>query len=47
MSAEGDHKGCRTQHMPWADGTTCGNGMVSYNDKRTLTKDISTFNVFS
>ncbi|XP_072291726.1 A disintegrin and metalloproteinase with thrombospondin motifs 20 isoform X1 [Eucyclogobius newberryi] len=26
-SAEGDHKGCRTQHMPWADGTACGNGM--------------------
>uniref|UniRef100_A0A8C6WWM1 ADAM metallopeptidase with thrombospondin type 1 motif 20 n=1 Tax=Neogobius melanostomus TaxID=47308 RepID=A0A8C6WWM1_9GOBI len=28
-SAEGDHKGCRTQHMPLADGTACGNGMVS------------------
>lgn len=28
-SAEGDHKGCRTQHMPLADGTDCGNGMVS------------------
>uniref|UniRef100_A0A8C3AK86 ADAM metallopeptidase with thrombospondin type 1 motif 20 n=1 Tax=Cyclopterus lumpus TaxID=8103 RepID=A0A8C3AK86_CYCLU len=26
-SAEGDHKGCRTQHMPLADGTDCGNGM--------------------
>ncbi|XP_030629632.1 A disintegrin and metalloproteinase with thrombospondin motifs 20 [Chanos chanos] len=26
-SAEGDHKGCRTQHMPLADGTECGNGM--------------------
>lgn len=28
-SAEGDHKGCRTQHMPLADGTDCGHGMVS------------------
>uniref|UniRef100_A0A3B3X902 Peptidase M12B domain-containing protein n=1 Tax=Poecilia mexicana TaxID=48701 RepID=A0A3B3X902_9TELE len=27
-SAEGDHKGCRTQHMPLADGTECGHGMV-------------------
>lgn len=27
-SAEGDHKGCRTQHMPLADGTDCGHGMV-------------------
>ncbi|XP_073687371.1 A disintegrin and metalloproteinase with thrombospondin motifs 20 [Garra rufa] len=26
-SAEGDHKGCRTQHMPLADGTECGYGM--------------------
>ncbi|CAL8261026.1 unnamed protein product [Merluccius merluccius] len=26
-SAEGDHKGCRTQHMPPADGTECGHGM--------------------
>uniref|UniRef100_A0A3P9NYB7 ADAM metallopeptidase with thrombospondin type 1 motif 20 n=1 Tax=Poecilia reticulata TaxID=8081 RepID=A0A3P9NYB7_POERE len=26
-SAEGDHKGCRTQHMPLADGTECGHGM--------------------
>uniref|UniRef100_A0AAX7UL17 ADAM metallopeptidase with thrombospondin type 1 motif 20 n=1 Tax=Astatotilapia calliptera TaxID=8154 RepID=A0AAX7UL17_ASTCA len=26
-SAEGDHKGCRTQHMPLADGTDCGHGM--------------------
>uniref|UniRef100_A0A8C1TET6 Peptidase M12B domain-containing protein n=1 Tax=Cyprinus carpio TaxID=7962 RepID=A0A8C1TET6_CYPCA len=26
-SAEGDHKGCRTQHMPHADGTECGYGM--------------------
>ncbi|XP_073798559.1 A disintegrin and metalloproteinase with thrombospondin motifs 20 isoform X1 [Danio rerio] len=26
-SAEGDHKGCRTQHMPLADGTDCGYGM--------------------
>ncbi|CAB1323372.1 unnamed protein product, partial [Coregonus sp. 'balchen'] len=25
-SAEGDHKGCRTQHMPLADGTDCGHG---------------------
>ncbi|KAG8510115.1 A disintegrin and metalloproteinase with thrombospondin motifs 20, partial [Galemys pyrenaicus] len=27
-SAEGVHKGCRTQHMPLADGTSCGPGMV-------------------
>ncbi|KAL0968043.1 hypothetical protein UPYG_G00261570 [Umbra pygmaea] len=26
-SGEGDHKGCRTQHMPLADGTECGHGM--------------------
>nr|XP_056702477.1 A disintegrin and metalloproteinase with thrombospondin motifs 20 [Euleptes europaea] len=26
-SAEGIHKGCRTQHMPLADGTECGHGM--------------------
>ncbi|XP_069484120.1 A disintegrin and metalloproteinase with thrombospondin motifs 20 [Ambystoma mexicanum] len=26
-SAEGVHKGCRTQHMPLADGTDCGPGM--------------------
>ncbi|XP_034983887.2 A disintegrin and metalloproteinase with thrombospondin motifs 20 isoform X1 [Zootoca vivipara] len=26
-SAEGIHKGCRTQHMPLADGTECGLGM--------------------
>uniref|UniRef100_A0A673WCG2 ADAM metallopeptidase with thrombospondin type 1 motif 20 n=1 Tax=Salmo trutta TaxID=8032 RepID=A0A673WCG2_SALTR len=26
-SAEGGHKGCRTQHMPLADGTDCGHGM--------------------
>ncbi|XP_028666607.2 A disintegrin and metalloproteinase with thrombospondin motifs 20-like isoform X1 [Erpetoichthys calabaricus] len=26
-SAEGIHKGCRTQHMPLADGTDCGHGM--------------------
>ncbi|XP_060742765.1 A disintegrin and metalloproteinase with thrombospondin motifs 20-like [Tachysurus vachellii] len=26
-SSEGDHKGCRTQHMPLADGTECGHGM--------------------
>ncbi|GAB1299762.1 A disintegrin and metalloproteinase with thrombospondin motifs 20 [Apodemus speciosus] len=26
-SAEGVHKGCRTQHMPLADGTSCGPGM--------------------
>lgn len=30
-SAEGDHKGCRTQHMPLADGTDCGHGMVSHH----------------
>lgn len=29
-SAEGDHKGCRTQHMPLADGTDCGHGMVRH-----------------
>jgi len=22
----GEEKGCRTQHMPWADGTACGSG---------------------
>ncbi|MGH0137320.1 UNVERIFIED_CONTAM: hypothetical protein FKN15_069956 [Acipenser sinensis] len=27
-SAEGVHKGCRTQHMPLADGTDCGHGMA-------------------
>ncbi|XP_053741370.1 A disintegrin and metalloproteinase with thrombospondin motifs 20 isoform X1 [Synchiropus splendidus] len=26
-SAGGDHNGCRTQHMPLADGTECGHGM--------------------
>ncbi|XP_075456208.1 A disintegrin and metalloproteinase with thrombospondin motifs 20 [Ascaphus truei] len=26
-SAEGVHKGCRTQHMPLADGSDCGPGM--------------------
>ncbi|XP_076863283.1 A disintegrin and metalloproteinase with thrombospondin motifs 20 isoform X2 [Brachyhypopomus gauderio] len=26
-SSEGDHKGCRTQHMPLADGSECGHGM--------------------
>ncbi|XP_032893735.1 A disintegrin and metalloproteinase with thrombospondin motifs 20 isoform X2 [Amblyraja radiata] len=26
-SAEGVHRGCRTQHMPLADGTECGHGM--------------------
>ncbi|XP_056137689.1 LOW QUALITY PROTEIN: A disintegrin and metalloproteinase with thrombospondin motifs 20-like [Lampris incognitus] len=26
-SGEGDHNGCRTQHMPLADGTDCGHGM--------------------
>ncbi|XP_014726621.1 PREDICTED: A disintegrin and metalloproteinase with thrombospondin motifs 20 [Sturnus vulgaris] len=26
-STEGVHKGCRTQHMPLADGTVCGVGM--------------------
>ncbi|GAA6093715.1 A disintegrin and metalloproteinase with thrombospondin motifs 20-like isoform X1 [Tachysurus ichikawai] len=29
-SSEGDHKGCRTQHMPLADGTECGHGMAFY-----------------
>ena len=23
-TSEGEESGCRTQHMPWADGTTCG-----------------------
>uniref|UniRef100_A0A3B3QP08 ADAM metallopeptidase with thrombospondin type 1 motif 20 n=1 Tax=Paramormyrops kingsleyae TaxID=1676925 RepID=A0A3B3QP08_9TELE len=26
-SAGGNHKGCRTQHMPLADGSDCGHGM--------------------
>uniref|UniRef100_A0A8C9T5B8 ADAM metallopeptidase with thrombospondin type 1 motif 20 n=1 Tax=Scleropages formosus TaxID=113540 RepID=A0A8C9T5B8_SCLFO len=26
-STEGEHKGCRTQHMPLADGSDCGHGM--------------------
>ncbi|XP_053508704.1 A disintegrin and metalloproteinase with thrombospondin motifs 9 [Ictalurus furcatus] len=26
MSPEGPQRGCRTQHMPWADGTDCGHG---------------------
>ncbi|KAM4676040.1 A disintegrin and metalloproteinase with thrombospondin motifs 20 [Discoglossus pictus] len=26
-SVEGVHKGCRTQHMPLADGSDCGHGM--------------------
>ncbi|XP_034625689.1 A disintegrin and metalloproteinase with thrombospondin motifs 20 isoform X3 [Trachemys scripta elegans] len=30
-SAEGIHKGCRTQHMPLADGTECGLGMHCYH----------------
>ncbi|KAB5536845.1 hypothetical protein PHYPO_G00112000 [Pangasianodon hypophthalmus] len=25
-SPEGAQRGCRTQHMPWADGTDCGQG---------------------
>ncbi|XP_060766580.1 A disintegrin and metalloproteinase with thrombospondin motifs 9-like isoform X3 [Neoarius graeffei] len=25
-SPEGAQRGCRTQHMPWADGTDCGHG---------------------
>ncbi|XP_033619483.1 A disintegrin and metalloproteinase with thrombospondin motifs 20 isoform X10 [Fukomys damarensis] len=29
-SAEGAHRGCRTQHMPLADGTNCGPGMVGF-----------------
>ena len=24
VSPTGDDAGCRTQHMPWADGTKCG-----------------------
>ena len=23
---EGEQNGCKTQHMPWADGTQCGEG---------------------
>ena len=23
-TSEGEAHGCRTQHMPWADGTACG-----------------------
>ncbi|XP_021098765.1 A disintegrin and metalloproteinase with thrombospondin motifs 20 isoform X2 [Heterocephalus glaber] len=30
-SAEGKHRGCRTQHMPLADGTSCGPGMHCYH----------------
>uniref|UniRef100_A0A8D0GRT1 ADAM metallopeptidase with thrombospondin type 1 motif 20 n=1 Tax=Sphenodon punctatus TaxID=8508 RepID=A0A8D0GRT1_SPHPU len=30
-STEGVHKGCRTQHMPLADGTDCGPGMHCYH----------------
>ncbi|XP_048206844.1 A disintegrin and metalloproteinase with thrombospondin motifs 20 [Perognathus longimembris pacificus] len=30
-SAEGVHKGCRTHHMPLADGTDCGPGMHCYH----------------
>nr|XP_028575323.1 A disintegrin and metalloproteinase with thrombospondin motifs 9 isoform X3 [Podarcis muralis] len=26
INADGAHKGCRTQHTPWADGTECGQG---------------------
>ena len=25
-SSDGESNGCRTQHMPWADGTSCGEG---------------------
>ncbi|KAF7250039.1 A disintegrin and metalloproteinase with thrombospondin motifs 9 [Varanus komodoensis] len=28
INADGAHKGCRTQHTPWADGTECGLGKV-------------------
>lgn len=28
-SPEGAQRGCRTQHMPWADGTDCSPGKVS------------------
>ena len=24
QTSEGEESGCRTQHMPWADGTACG-----------------------
>uniref|UniRef100_A0A8C7I1E8 ADAM metallopeptidase with thrombospondin type 1 motif 20 n=1 Tax=Oncorhynchus kisutch TaxID=8019 RepID=A0A8C7I1E8_ONCKI len=32
-TAEGGHKGCRTQHMPLADGTDCGHGMYCRHGK--------------
>lgn len=28
-SPEGAQRGCRTQHMPWADGTDCSPGKVT------------------
>lgn len=28
INVDGAHKGCRTQHTPWADGTECEPGKV-------------------
>jgi len=28
INIDGAHKGCRTQHTPWADGTECEPGKV-------------------
>ena len=39
-SAEGVHKGCRTQHMPLADGTNCGPGMVGFLEGWVLYQEI-------
>ncbi|KAL1767546.1 A disintegrin and metalloproteinase with thrombospondin motifs 20 isoform X2, partial [Sigmodon hispidus] len=40
-SAEGVHKGCRTQHMPLADGTACGPGMHCHRGL-CVTRDMET-----
>ncbi|XP_057647833.1 A disintegrin and metalloproteinase with thrombospondin motifs 20 [Chionomys nivalis] len=40
-SAEGVHKGCRTQHMPLADGTSCGPGMHCHRGL-CVTRDMET-----
>lgn len=39
-SAEGDHKGCRTQHMPMADGTDCERGKVCGRVHRRVSPDL-------
>ncbi|KAK4829751.1 hypothetical protein QYF61_006460 [Mycteria americana] len=39
-STEGVHKGCRTQHMPLADGTVCGVGMTKYEQCETASREI-------